>query len=112
MRAAGVFAAQLANLAGTGIPHMFWTNNDYSLCPTLRIVMRCLLSYCMCGSYYVRGRNKCLQENFVTESTNNSEQIFWNPETCHVATYASLHLWSRPKDEKPAKPENVSVPGC
>ena len=34
MRAAGVFAAQWAILAGTGIPHMFWTNND-SPCPTL-----------------------------------------------------------------------------
>ena len=36
MRAAGVFAAQWAILAGSGIPHMFWTNN-VSPCPTSRI---------------------------------------------------------------------------
>ena len=35
MRAAGVFAAQWAILAGTDIPRMFWTNND-SPCPTSR----------------------------------------------------------------------------
>ena len=36
MREAGVFAAQWAILAGTDIPHTFWTNND-SLCPTSSI---------------------------------------------------------------------------
>ena len=35
-RAAGVFVAQWAILAGFGIPHMFWTNNVLP-CQTSRI---------------------------------------------------------------------------
>ena len=54
-----------------------------------------------------RGHNKCLQGKFVGESTN---KFSGTPKlvTCHTEIHPSLVV----KNDKAAKPEDVSVPAC